>query len=146
MRGNNNQVAAGAGDLGDDGRLVPRVGELGHGDGGVGRGHRHDGVVQPGAGLGAVAGLVVPVVKVGEGLKPRLGVGDGYLGQQGVDLRLVRDGGRVGDGLGGEVGLGGGAVGVGEGGEDGGVLGGVSRVGECAVVVGCYVGWRFDRC
>ena len=70
VRAHDHQVAAGAGDLGDDGGLVPRVGELGHGDLGVGRGDGHDRVVQPGAGLSAVAGLIVPVVEVGEGLQP----------------------------------------------------------------------------
>lgn len=137
-----NQVAAGTGDLGDDGGLVPRVGELGHGDGRVGRGNRDDGVIQPGAGLCAVGGLVVPVVEVGEGLQPRLGVGGRHLGEKGVDLGLVRDGGGIGDGLGREVGLGRSTVRVGEGSEDRGVLVAVSRVLDSGWVGVVDVGWN----
>lgn len=100
VRTHDNQIAAGAGDLGDDGGLVPRVGELRHGDGRIGGGDGDNGVIQPGTGLRAIAGLVVPVVEVGESEQPRLGISGRHLREKGVDLGLVRDGGRVSDGLG----------------------------------------------
>jgi len=47
-------VGAGAGNLGNDGRLAEGVGELGHGDGRVGSSNAPDRVVQPSTGLSAI--------------------------------------------------------------------------------------------